>query len=154
MENKSVQDFREKLNEIVTTLNYLNDKYNMQYVLNCLSIDQNQYILNETYYNKDINPIELEFIAYQITILQKNLGHLSSLLSSGKTVVVCKSDDQKTEGYVGDWIKKGEIYLVNVMHRVDDGFLYELDGMKINRSTFPGFHSKRFQRVFSNEFLN
>ena len=83
--------------------------------------------------------------------MQKRSGYLASLLGSGRTMVICKDDDQKPENFAGDWIEKGKIYTVIIFRKISGDFFYELEGVKTNNT---GFHSNRFQRIYNIQSLN
>lgn len=152
MDQEAMRDFNEKLEEIVATLNYLNHTYHLHYVLNCLKVENNQYVINKSYFNPEINLTELEYFHRQITYIQKTLNYIPSLLSNGRMVVMCNDDEGKPEEFRGEWLKKGSVYIVIIMRRITKtGFLYELENMPNNGG---GYSSSRFQRIIYENAFN
>ena len=146
MNDKEEKEFKQKLDEVLATLDYLNDRFNLQYIFHCLKIVDNVYTINHMYHNSDIDIVELEYSIGQILLAQKNMGYLNSVLGSGRTVVLCEDDSQKPNTFEGDWVEKGKIYNVVLLRKTNEGFFYELEGIKNNT---PGFHSRRFKRLSS-----
>lgn len=151
MTSEEAKDFKEKLDEIAATLIYLNDKYNLQYVLNCLKIENNQYTVNDVFFNPEIGITELEYINYQVIQLQKGLNYLPSLMGSGRTVLTCIDDTQQPKDFVGDWPQKGKTYVVAIVWVIDKKVYFELEQMKSNSK---GFSASRFLHIFPSHQLN
>jgi len=152
MSQEDLNEIRLKINEIVASLAYLHNKFDLQYFLGCLKIENLLYVVNEAHFNTTINAPELEYIVHQLSQVQKKLKYTNSLVSNGRMVVACVNDEQKAESFRGEWVKKGEIYVVTMMRRLSPiGFFYELDDMPNNSL---GYHSSRFQRISQIHIFN
>lgn len=153
MDDKEKQRIlKEKLEEIQIILSYLSAELDLKFIFNCLTVKDKVIDLNKTLFSQNLALDEIEFIQSQITSLQKQLNFIPSLVTNGKTVVICLDDSNKPKTFKGKWIRKNDIYIVSVVTIIKNEVYYDL--LDVETVDFKGFHSKRFKRIFQTNSLN
>jgi hypothetical protein len=147
--------FDEKINEIMAILDYLSEVFGLQYALNfSKQMPDGNHVIHEVCANDSIKVDVLQ--AYIQTLVQlKNhvQNRIPELINSGEVVVQCLEDDMVPEN-VGDWIKKGEYYVVDSLHiTVGRTWAYALKGKKLN-APYTGYGAWRFKRILLSETEN